>query len=96
MSSAILGASDASVGKADQVPCPTGAYRGAGGDRGLQVSLPSQPWPIQEGVAQRSRKNNIWPESCRLSLFTRMAPSHSQPPWKTVVRPGAAGGTVVS
>lgn len=33
MSSAILGASDASVGKADQVPCPTGAYRGAGGDR---------------------------------------------------------------
>ena len=33
MSGAVLGASDAAVGKADQVPCPAGAYKGAGGDR---------------------------------------------------------------
>ena len=31
------------------------------------MSLPSQPWPLQEG-APRSRKNNIRPESRRLSL----------------------------
>lgn len=39
MSGALLGASDASLSKADQVPCPAGAYMGAGEDRKYLVNV---------------------------------------------------------